>query len=86
MVAILFWASFVHRDRPGRQAHYEHGIGRKHLMFTAIVSSIIFFGVDGTMLYHSFVDLQEAFYKFPTAQEQAAATGMKVWSDSLPTA
>lgn len=69
MVGIILWASVIHRDRPGRKAQYEHGIGRKHLMFTAIVSSIIFFGIDGTLLAGSFVDLTEAFWKFPTKAE-----------------
>ena len=69
---ILVWTSLVHRDTPARKAHYEHGIGKKHLMLTAVISSIIFFGVDGTMLYNSFVDLSAEFYKFPTAAEHGA--------------
>ncbi len=65
MVGILLWTSFIHRDKEGRHAHYEHGVGRKHLVFTAVISSIIFFGVDGTLLYNSFKDLGEAFWHFP---------------------
>jgi cytochrome c oxidase subunit II len=65
MAGILVWTSFVHRDRPERHAHYEHGVGRRHLMLTAVISSIIFFGVDGTLLYNSFVDLNAAFWKWP---------------------
>ena len=65
MVGILLWTSVVHRDKPGRHAHYEHGVGRRHLALTAIISSIIFFGVDGTLLYNSFVDLGAAFWKWP---------------------
>jgi cytochrome c oxidase subunit 2 len=66
MAGILVWTSLMHRDRPDRQAHYEHGVGRKHLLLTAVISSIIFFGVDGTLLYNSFVDLSTAFWNFPT--------------------
>ena len=69
MAGILVWTSLVHRDTPARKAHYEHGIGKKHLMLTAVISSIIFFGVDGTLLYNSFTDLSAAFYKFPTKSE-----------------
>jgi cytochrome c oxidase subunit 2 len=69
MVGILVWTSLMHRDTPERKAHYEHGVGRKHLVFTAIISSIIFFGVDGTLLYNSFVDLKEAFWAFPAHAE-----------------
>src|SRR5438105_1186929 len=50
MVGIIAYALIKHRT--GHSAHYEHGIGRKHLAFTALVSSIIFFGVDGTLLYN----------------------------------
>jgi cytochrome c oxidase subunit 2 len=69
MAGILVWTSLMHSDKPGRHAHYEHGIGRKHLMLTAVISSIIFFGVDGTLLYNSFVDLKGAFWKWPTKAE-----------------
>jgi cytochrome c oxidase subunit 2 len=69
MVAILFWAATAHRDKADRHAHYEHGIGKRHLMFTALISSIIFFGVDGTLLYNSFVDLTDAFYHYPVAAD-----------------
>jgi cytochrome c oxidase subunit 2 len=69
MVGILLWTSLVHSDKEGNHAHYEHGVGRKHLVFTAIISSIIFFGVDGTLLYNSFVDLNQGFWRWPTKQD-----------------
>jgi cytochrome c oxidase subunit 2 len=69
MAGILVWTSLVHRDTPARHAHYEHGIGRKHLLLTAVISSIIFFGVDGTLLYNSFTDLNAGFWKWPTKQQ-----------------
>jgi cytochrome c oxidase subunit 2 len=64
MVGIIVWALINHRA--GYKAHFEHGVGRSHLMFTAIISSIIFFGVDGTLLYNAFADIHGAFYNFPT--------------------
>ncbi len=68
MVIILGWATLLHRE--GHKAHYEHGVGPKHLMMTAVIAAVIFFGVDGTMLIHSFADLQEAFWKFPTEADK----------------
>jgi cytochrome c oxidase subunit 2 len=67
MCGIILWALLKHRA--GNHAHYEHGIGRSHLLFTALISSIIFFGVDGTLLYNAFADIHAGFYKYPTSAE-----------------
>jgi len=67
MCGIIGFALLKHRDK--HTPHYDHGIGKKHLMFTALISSIIFFGVDGTLLISAFNSIHEAFWKFPTAQE-----------------
>jgi cytochrome c oxidase subunit 2 len=64
MVGILLWACFNHRE--GNKAHYETGVGRRHLIFTAVVSSLIFFGIDGTLLYNAFIDIHSDFYNYPT--------------------
>jgi cytochrome c oxidase subunit 2 len=69
MVGILLWAVLMHRQGKNTHPHYEHGVGGKHLVFTAIISSIIFFGVDGTLLYNSFVDLTHGFWNWPTASD-----------------
>jgi len=69
MVAIIAWASLMHRDRPGHKALYDHGMGKRHLLLTTVVAGLIFFGVDGFALVHSSHDLAEGFWKFPTAQE-----------------
>jgi len=69
MVGLLLWTSLMHKDKAGRTAHYEHGTGRSSLILTGVISSIIFFGVDGTLLYNSFKDLSQAFYKYPTKAE-----------------
>lgn len=70
MVGILLWACLAHRDTPSRTAHYEHGVGKRHLAFTAIISAVIFFGVDGLLLVKSYNDLKDAFWHFPTAAER----------------
>ena len=67
MCGIIAYALVKHRE--GNHAHYEHGTGRSHLMFTALISSIIFFGVDGTLLVNAFADIHAGFYKYPTAAE-----------------
>src|SRR5207249_940741 len=66
MCGILVWACLMHRD--GRQKpRYEHGVGRRHLAFTALITALIFFGVDGTLLVDSYLDLDRALWRFPAA-------------------
>jgi len=67
MVGIILFVLSKHRK--GHQAHYDHGVGGKSLVQTAIISSIIFFGVDGTLLVNSFLDLHNGFWKFPKPEE-----------------
>jgi cytochrome c oxidase subunit 2 len=69
MVIIIVWAMVMHREREGHKAVYTHGMGKRHLLLTAGLASAIFFGVDGTALVHAYEDITEAFFKFPTAQE-----------------
>lgn len=68
MVGILLWATLNHNE--SHKAHYEHGIGKHHLILTAVISSAIFFGIDGTLLYNAFVDLHSDFYNFPAEAEK----------------
>jgi cytochrome c oxidase subunit 2 len=68
MVGILLWVCFNHREGQNK-AHYEHGIGRHHIILTAVISSAIFFGIDGTLLYNAFIDIHSDFYAYPTAAE-----------------
>jgi cytochrome c oxidase subunit 2 len=69
MCAILIFACLAHRH--GRhQAHYEHGVGRRALLLTAAISAVIFFGVDGVLLVDSYVDLDRAFWSFPSPAAQ----------------
>ena len=67
MVGIIGWVLIKYREKS--HAHYDHGIGRGHLIQTAIISSIIFFGVDGTLLVNSFADIHKGFWNFPTAEQ-----------------
>lgn len=68
MCGILLWAVFRHR--PGReQPRYETGVDKRHLVYTAIITGVIFFGVDGTLLFDSYIDLDRAFWRFPSPIE-----------------
>jgi cytochrome c oxidase subunit 2 len=77
VTGILVWAIVMHRE--GRNAaRYEHGIGRRHLAFTALITAVIFFGVDGTLLVDSYLDLDQVLWKFPRADEHPLE--IEVWA------
>jgi cytochrome c oxidase subunit 2 len=61
---ILLWSIVMHREGRHR-AHYERGIGRRHMVFTVVITAIIFFGIDGTLLVDSYFDLDQALWRFP---------------------
>ena len=65
---ILLYAILFHRDGR-RRASYERGTDRRHLVFTAVITAVIFFGVDGTLLVDSYLDLDQVLWKFPRADE-----------------
>lgn len=71
MVVVIFWASIAHRERKGHKALYDHGVSKKHLVFTAALAGAIFFGVDGTALVHSADDIANGFFKFPDKDPNA---------------
>jgi cytochrome c oxidase subunit 2 len=77
MCGILVWACVMHREGRNR-AHYEHGIGRRHLLFTGVITAIIFFGVDGTLLVDSYLDLDQSLWKFPPPS--AHPLEVEVWA------
>lgn len=60
--AWIAWVCIKH----GRShvATYEHGDGRKPVMFALGLSALIFFVVDGNLFYFSIKDLDEAFWNF----------------------
>jgi cytochrome c oxidase subunit 2 len=68
VTGILLWAVVMHRASRGPAA-YERGIGRRHLVFTVVITAVIFLGVDGTLLVDSVLDLDQVLWKFPRADE-----------------
>jgi cytochrome c oxidase subunit 2 len=68
VTGLLLWAVVMHRA--GRNAaRYEAGVGRRHLLFTAAITAVIFLGVDGTLLVDSYLDLDQVLWKFPRAED-----------------
>ena len=68
IMARSLWISWGTCDTPARNPTLGTALAG-HLMLTAVISAIIFFGVDGTLLYNSFATSAAAFYKFPTKSE-----------------
>ncbi len=77
VTGLLVWAVVMHRE--GRNtARYEQGIGRRHLAFTLVITAVIFFGVDGTLLVDSHLDLDQVLWKFPRADEHPLE--VEIWA------
>jgi cytochrome c oxidase subunit 2 len=74
---ILLYAILFHRDGR-RRASYERGSDRRHLVFTAVITAVIFFGVDGTLLVDSYLDLDQVLWNFPRADEHPLT--VEVWA------
>jgi cytochrome c oxidase subunit 2 len=74
---ILVWSIAMHRDGRHR-AHYEHGVGRRHLLFTGVITAVIFLGVDGTLLVDSYLDLDQVIWSFPRAESHPLE--VEVWA------
>lgn len=78
MCSTMLWTFVFHRARAGRKAHFSTGMKRRNLLLTGLITGGIFFGVDGTALYHSQADLQGALWRFPGAAE--APVEIEVWA------
>lgn len=68
MVAWMAIAMIAHREGK-HEAEYDHGVGRKNAMHAIIISSVIFFGVDGWLFYWSTKDIDEVFWQFPDSED-----------------
>jgi cytochrome c oxidase subunit 2 len=68
MTVILLWACLRHKQ--GRyQARYETGVGLRPLVGTAVITALIAICVDGTLLIDSYIELDRALWRFPTAAQ-----------------
>ena len=77
VTGILVWSIVMHRQGR-RPASYERGIGRRHLVFTVLITGVIFFGVDGTLLVDSYLDLDQVLWKFPRAEDHPIE--IEIWA------
>ncbi len=68
MVAWMGIALISHRDGK-HKAEYDHGVGRHNAMHAVIISSVIFFGVDGWLFYWSVKDVDEVLWQFPDSED-----------------
>jgi cytochrome c oxidase subunit 2 len=68
MVGIIVYACIVHADGK-HKAVYEHGTGTHSAMNAVIISSVIFFGVDGWLFFWSTKDVDEIFWQFPDSED-----------------
>lgn len=83
-VAILFvimciwlaWAAIAHDKN--HTAEYDHGTSHHSVTVALVLSSVIFFVVDGNLFYHSVVDLKEAFWNFSHAESQENAVRIEI--------
>jgi cytochrome c oxidase subunit 2 len=69
MVGIMATAMLRHRESAGARASYFKGDKKKHAMFVAGFCLSVFAVVDGSMLFLSFSDLNNVFWKYPTTAE-----------------
>jgi cytochrome c oxidase subunit 2 len=74
---ILLWSIVMHRAGR-RRADYEHGVDRRHLWFTILITGVIFLGVDGTLLVDSVLDLDQSLWHFPRADEHPLE--VEIWA------
>jgi cytochrome c oxidase subunit II len=53
------------RARPGHKAHYDHGNSLHDKRFTTVVSVVVFFVLDASVLVIAMTDLREGFWNIP---------------------
>ncbi len=66
MAAILIWSSLFHRQGKAK-ALYTHGDRKNNYLVTALVGGAVFFGIDMVVLVRSASELNQYFWKYPTA-------------------
>lgn len=69
MTGIIVFSMLAFRARPGRRSAYDHGGSRRDVLIEIMISTIIFVTVDGVLLYRAHKDMNEVFWKMPSANE-----------------
>jgi cytochrome c oxidase subunit 2 len=76
MCVWMLYASLKHRE--GHTADYDHGNSRHSIKVALIVSSIIFFVVDGNLWVNSTIDVNTRFWNHAYAEKQPNAVRIEV--------
>ena len=74
----LAYCWFFHDEN--HPADYDHGQSKHHIITAVLLSSVIFWVVDGNLLVNSIIDVREAFWNFqiPTGQESLSVAGNRL--------
>ena len=65
MLVVMFIPVVRDRARPGHRAKFDHGNSLHDKRFTAIVSVVVFFVLDASVLVIAMNDLREGFWNIP---------------------
>jgi cytochrome c oxidase subunit 2 len=57
------------KHNKNHKAHYDHGSGRKQVWKALSISCLIFFVVDGNLLYNATIDVNTVFWNFEDAED-----------------
>jgi cytochrome c oxidase subunit 2 len=72
----IVYSCVFHNEKRHKKADYDHGNARKQSMKAMILACLIFFVVDGNLMYHSTIDVNTVFWNFDRAE--AAPNHLKV--------
>lgn len=62
----MVWACIFHNEE--HEALYDHGDTKKSIGTALLISSVIFFVVDGNLFVNSVIDMRDAFWNFERAE------------------
>jgi cytochrome c oxidase subunit 2 len=67
LVAMVWLGIVLVRDRKHKKASYTHGVSRREKMLPLAMAALVFFGVDGYLLYRSTTDLHTSILRVDEA-------------------
>ena len=76
MCAWMAYSWFFHDEK--HQADYDHGQSKHHVITAVILSSVIFWVVDGNLLVNSIIDTRDAFWNFQIPEENPETVRVQV--------
>ena len=76
MCAWMAYSWFFHDEK--HKADYDHGQSKHHVVTAIILSSVIFWVVDGNLLVNSIIDTRDAFWNFQIPEEHPETVRIQV--------